>query len=60
MSVRLQPIFDGMFVESNPIPVKYAMSKLGFGKNCLRLPLTPLSEAARAKLDPVLAQFGVE
>lgn len=44
MSVSLIPMFEGMFIESNPIPVKYAMSKMGFGKNRLRLPLTPLSE----------------
>lgn len=59
MSVSLIPMFESIFIESNPIPVKYAMSKMGFGQNCLRLPLTPLSEHARAKIDPVLAQFGI-
>lgn len=57
MSVALSPLFESMFVESNPIPVKYAMSRLGFGQNCLRLPLTPLSEAAKARIDPVLDRF---
>ena len=59
MSVALNPILTGMFVESNPIPIKYVMSRMGFGENCLRLPLTPISEAAKAKLDPVLEQYGI-
>jgi len=59
MSVALNPFFTGMFVESNPIPIKYVMSRMGFGENCLRLPLTPLSEAGMAKLEPVLQQYGI-
>ena len=37
---RLMPLFKGCFVESNPIPVKSALSQLGIIKNRLRLPLT--------------------
>lgn len=37
---KLMPLFKGCFVESNPIPVKSALSILGFIKNRLRLPLT--------------------
>ena len=59
MSVALNPLFTGMFVESNPIPIKYVMSRLGFGDNILRLPLTPISDAARAKLDPILDSMGL-
>ncbi len=59
MSVALNDLFTGMFVESNPIPIKYVMSRLGFGENALRLPLTPISEAAKAKLDPVLEKMGL-
>lgn len=33
-----------LFVEANPIPVKYAVHKMGFGSNTLRLPLVPLFE----------------
>lgn len=54
---RLMPIFKGAFIESNPIPVKYVMSKLGFGTNTPRLPLTPLSKGSAAKLDEILAQY---
>lgn len=54
---RLMPIFKGAFIESNPIPAKYIMSKLGFGANTPRLPLTPLSKESVAKLDEILAQY---
>ncbi len=40
---KLQDLHTDLFVESNPIPVKYAVHKLGFGANVLRLPLTPVS-----------------
>ena len=40
-----------MFIEPNPIPVKYALHKLGLIKNELRLPLTPLSKNYSQLLD---------
>ena len=40
----LQHLFDVLFVESNPAPVKYALSLMGFDVNHLRLPLIPVSE----------------
>lgn len=54
---RLMPLHKNLFVESSPIPVKWAAHKLGlisFGD--LRLPLTPLSEQAQ----PVVAQAMTE
>lgn len=59
MSTALNDLFTGMFVESNPIPIKYVMSRLGYGENILRLPLTPISDAAKAKLDPILEKMGI-
>jgi 4-hydroxy-tetrahydrodipicolinate synthase len=59
MSVALNDLFTGMFVESNPIPIKYVMSRLGYGEDVLRLPLTPISDAAKAKLDPILEKMGL-
>ncbi len=56
---RLMPIFKGAFIESNPIPAKYVMAKLGFGTNTPRLPLTPLSKDSAVKLDEILAQYGL-
>lgn len=56
---RLSPLFSGLFVESNPIPIKYVMHKLGYGNGCPRLPLTPLSEEGRIRLDSILASMGI-
>jgi 4-hydroxy-tetrahydrodipicolinate synthase len=45
---RLMPLHKGLFVESSPIPVKWAAHKIGLITNGdLRLPLTELSEPAR-------------
>ena len=48
-------LHKAMFVESNPIPVKYAVSRLGFMQNVLRLPLTPLSEQYHDQLHRAMA-----
>lgn len=56
---RLMPIFKGAFIESNPIPAKYVMAKMGFGTNTPRLPLTPLSKESAVKLDEILTQYGL-
>lgn len=45
---RLLPLMRAAFAESNPIPIKYAMSLLGRCENILRLPLVPLAEAHAA------------
>jgi 4-hydroxy-tetrahydrodipicolinate synthase len=51
---RLLPLHRKLFVEANPIPVKWALSEMGLIRNELRLPLTPLAaqyhEAVRAAL----------
>ncbi|ELD1796409.1 4-hydroxy-tetrahydrodipicolinate synthase [Vibrio fluvialis] len=54
---RLMPMHKGLFVESSPIPVKWAAHKLGLiAEGDLRLPLTELSEQAR----PLVAQAMTE
>ena len=50
----LMPLFKALFLETNPMPVKAALAKMGLIKNVLRLPLTPVLDATRAKLDPIL------
>ncbi len=40
----LQPLNEALFVESNPIPVKWAVSRLGMMESHIRLPLTPYSD----------------
>lgn len=50
----LRALHNNLFVEANPIPVKYAVSKLGFSSNTLRLPLTSLSTEFEALIDEAL------
>jgi 4-hydroxy-tetrahydrodipicolinate synthase len=47
-----------MFCETNPLPVKYALAKMGRIGPELRLPLCPLSEAGAAKVDAALREYG--
>jgi len=51
---RLLPLHDAMFVESNPIPVKWAVEQLGFIKSGIRLPLTRLAEEYQAQVKAAL------
>ena len=51
---KLQLLHRDLFLESNPIPVKYAVSKLGYTSNKLRLPLTPLSKDFETTLDAAM------
>lgn len=53
------PLMTALFVETNPIPVKYAASKLGLCKNILRMPLTPIEKEHAAKLDAVMKELGL-
>lgn len=57
---KLMPLFGALFCESNPIPIKYAMGRMGYGDGRPRLPLTPLSDKGKAALDPVLDELGIE
>lgn len=56
---RLMPLHDALFVESNPGPVKYAAEKLGLCSSETRLPLAPLTQASKAKVDDALAKVGL-
>lgn len=57
---RLLPIFLGMFVESNPIPVKYGLNKVGFDVGNPRLPLVPASDRASAQIDEIMANYEID
>ena len=50
------PLHDSMFCESNPGPVKYAASLLGMTDAYCRLPLAPISEAARARVRAAMTE----
>ncbi len=56
---RMMPLYKDLFIESNPIPIKYVMKRLGFGNGELRLPLTALSEESRAVLDRNIEDLGL-
>lgn len=59
IDARLQPLHRVLFLESNPIPVKWALYELGLIEAGIRLPLTPLSEHFREPLRQVLVQLGL-
>lgn len=50
----LHPLHQALFVEANPIPVKWALSQLGLIEGGIRLPLTPLSEHYRPQVRAAL------
>lgn len=51
---QLLPLYQALFVESNPIPVKYGVASLGLCANELRLPLTKASKRAQAVMDEAM------
>lgn len=54
------PLAKAMFIESNPIPIKAAVTKVtSINAGASRLPLTPISAAAEAKLDAALKAAGM-
>ena len=56
---RLLPLFDALFCETNPIPVKAALALRGLILDEIRLPLTPLGARSRERLQVVLKEFGL-
>jgi 4-hydroxy-tetrahydrodipicolinate synthase len=57
--LRLLPLFDALFCETNPIPVKAALQLAGAIGPEIRLPLTPLTEPNRERLAVVLKELGL-
>ncbi len=56
---QLMPLHDALFAETNPAPVKYATSRLGFGSAECRLPMAPIAEATRKLVDAAMVSAGV-
>ena len=56
---RLLPLVDAIFCETNPIPVKAALALRGLIGEEIRLPLTPITEANRERLQIALKEFGL-
>jgi len=56
----LLPLFNAMFVVSNPVPIKYALNHVGFHVGDPRLPLTPLDDKSAATLEAVLKNYRID
>ncbi|MGP1516154.1 MAG: 4-hydroxy-tetrahydrodipicolinate synthase [Ottowia sp.] len=56
---RLLPLHRDLFIEANPIPVKWAAARLGLCGPALRLPLTPLSAASQPRVEQALQSAGL-
>jgi len=59
LHLKMFPLVKALFVETNPIPVKAALAMMGQCRPEPRLPLTPLSDAARPVLKKALKDFGL-
>jgi 4-hydroxy-tetrahydrodipicolinate synthase len=55
---RFSPLVRAMFCETNPLPVKHALFRMGRIAPELRLPLVPISEGGAARVDAALREFG--
>ncbi|MBI2209009.1 MAG: 4-hydroxy-tetrahydrodipicolinate synthase, partial [Deltaproteobacteria bacterium] len=59
LQLRLVPLIRAVFIETNPIPIKTALSLMGKCRGDLRLPLTPMSEGNLKRLKTAMADFGL-
>ena len=57
--LRLLPLHKQLFVEANPIPVKWAMARMGLMGGAMRLPMTPLSAANEPVVERALNDAGL-
>jgi 4-hydroxy-tetrahydrodipicolinate synthase len=56
---RLLPLHLKLFVEANPIPVKWALARMGRIAGGIRLPMVPLSEGAQPIVESALREVGL-
>ena len=56
---KMLPLMDANFIESNPIPVKYALSKMGMIAETYRLPMLSLEKNSKDKMDEILKSSGL-
>ena len=60
LQCKMLPLIRALFSEVNPIPAKAAVSKMGFGEEILRLPLTNIEPAHRENLYLQMEKLGVK
>ncbi len=58
LQCKYHDLIDALFCEVNPIPAKAAMAAMGFCKNYLRLPLTPMEKENEEKLIAIMKKHG--
>ncbi|MDG1414921.1 MAG: 4-hydroxy-tetrahydrodipicolinate synthase, partial [Alphaproteobacteria bacterium] len=56
---RLMPLHHALFIESNPVPAKYALELLGMVEPGLRLPLVPLQQSTKDAIKAALIKVGL-
>ena len=56
---KLMPLHTNLFIESNPAPIKYALSLLGKMQETLRLPMVPVSEPTRVAVRNAMVHAGL-
>jgi 4-hydroxy-tetrahydrodipicolinate synthase len=56
---KLMPVHRYLFIEANPIPLKWAMARMGLCGGTMRLPMTPLSPANEAAVEAALRASGL-
>lgn len=56
--LSLLPLIDAMFLETNPAPVKYALSRLALCREEMRLPMTAVGDATRGAIDKLMSCSG--
>jgi len=59
LNAQLMPLHKNLFLEANPIPVKWAMQKMGLIQEGIRLPLTALAESFQADVEEAMKISGV-
>jgi 4-hydroxy-tetrahydrodipicolinate synthase len=60
LNARLAGLHNALFLESNPVPVKWALCELGFIKAGIRLPLVPLNKAYHIPLREAIRHAGLD
>ena len=58
--LRMLDMFKGLFIVSNPIPVKYGLNRAGLNVGDPRLPLVPPDERTAAQLDELLGRYDID
>jgi len=59
IQLQLMPVHKNLFVEANPIPLKWAMARMGLCNEAMRLPMTPMTRSLEPVVEGALRQAGL-